>query len=271
MVVIGFLTARKSVKFNYRTFHAWALFSIAAMLLVVMNILRIPDGYDVWQAKRRLAHARTSDQIHHVALESPSNKLIKLVLASNDAVQESSTATVQLIKDLEPKGITLNTMRAASTRDQLVESARELRAAATAAESTMTRYLAILESERSSISEAGRAIYPVDPLYVVPNFMGALARRQEISRERMNKTFMAIRTFYSAKRDVADFLVRNWDLARSPKERSTFADQATSDRYYKLSAAVRATQATMVELERDDLKFDADRRTLWNFEIGRPR
>jgi hypothetical protein len=39
----------------------------------------------------------------------------------------------------------------------------------------------------------------------------------------MSETFMAIKTFYSLKSEMAEFLVRNWDAARSPKERSTFA------------------------------------------------
>jgi hypothetical protein len=215
-----------------------------------------------------LVHAPTPDQIRRVAVDHPSNKFLELVLATNDAVQESFTATTQLVKELEPQGITLDTMRMAPTRDQLMENARDLRAAAARAELGMTRYLVVLESERSNVNQAGQKIYPRDPLHVLPNFMRALSMREDIVRERMGKTFIAIEKFYSLKGDVAEFLVRNWDNARSPKERSTFADQATSDQYYRLAAMVRAAQAAMLELERGNLKFNSDRRTLWTAQIG---
>jgi hypothetical protein len=271
LVLVGILITRKSIKVGYRTLRISALSAMATLQLIVMNIDRIPDAYDVWQTKRLLAHARTSNQIQRLAVDHPSNKFVELVLASNDAVRQSSTATMQLMKELEPQGITLDTMRVAPTRDQLVENARDLRAAAARAEMAMTRYLAILESERSNIERAGRKIYSRDPLYVLPNSMTALGRRQDILRERMSKTFVAIEMFFSRKGDVAEFLVRNWDAARSGKERYTFADQATSDKYYKLVALVRAAQTTMLGLERDNLKFDADQRMLWNVEIGSPR
>jgi hypothetical protein len=178
------------------------------------------------------------------------------------------------VKELEPQGITLDTMRMVPSRDQLMENARELRAAAARAELAMNRYLAILailEFERSNVDQAGQKIYPKDPLHVLPDFMAALKRQRDILRERMSKTFMAIKMFYSLKSEVADFLVRNWDAGRSPKERSTFADQAASDKFHKLAAMVRAAQASMLELERDNLKFNANRRTLWSAQLGGSR
>jgi len=241
------------------------------MLLVLMNVDRLPDAFDVWQAKRLLAHAHTPDQIQRVAFDHPSNKFVELVLASNDAMKLSSTATRQLIKDLAPQGITLDTMRAASTASQLTENARELRAAAARAELAMERYVGILDSERFNIDQAGQNIYRRDPLQVLPGFMGAVQRQQTILRERMRKTFAALQAFYSAKADVAEFLVRNFDIARSAKERTAFADQAAGQKYSKMAIGVRAAQTVVLELERDNQRFNADRRALWNEQFGGTR
>ena len=274
LVLICVSITRKSIKTGCRTFRVCLPLAAAAFLLLVMNFDRLPTAFDVWQAKRLLVHARTPDQIRAVAVEHPSNKFLELVLATNDAVRDSFTATTQLVKELEPQGITLDTMRMVPTRDQLMENARDLRAAAARAELAMNRYLAILailESERSNVDQAGQKIYPKDPLHVLPDFMAALKRQHDILRERMSKTFMAIKMFYSLKSEVADFLVRNWDAGRSPKERSTFADQAASDKFHKLAAMVRAAQASMLELERDNLKFNANRRTLWSAQLGGSR
>jgi hypothetical protein len=259
LVLLGVLITRKSIEPGHRILRICTLFAIAASLLVVMNFDRLPDAFDVWQAKALLANARTPEQIRRVALHHPSNKFVELVVASNDAVQESVTATAQLLEELEPKGITLDIMRAAPTREQLVENARDLRAAAARAELGMTRYLAILDSERSKVDQTGQKIYSKDPVRVLPDFMTALERRENVLRERMKNTFMAIKTFYSLKGDVAEFLVRNWDVTRP---RTTFADQATSDKYHKLAAMVRAAQAEILALERSNLKFNADRRIL---------
>jgi len=97
--------------------------------------------------------------------------------------------------------------------------------------------------------------------------MAAIKKREDILRERMSKTFKAIETFYSLKSDVAEFLVQNWGAPRFSQKQSTFADRATSDKY-KLAAMVRAAQSAMLELEQDNLKFNLDRRTLWNSQIG---
>jgi hypothetical protein len=271
LMLLGVLITRKSVKSGCGTFRVCMLLAVAAFLLLVMNLDRLPAALDVWQAKRLLVHARTSDQIRRIAVDHPSIKFLELVLAANDAVQESFTATTRLVKELEPQGITLDTMRMAPTRDKLMENARDLRAAAARAELGLTRYLAILESERSNVDQAGQKIYPKDPLHVLPDFMAALNRREDVLRERMGNTFTAMKTFYSLKSDVAEFLVRNWDVVRSPKERSAFADQTASDKYHKLAALVRAAQASVLELERDNLKINADRRTLWSAHIGGSR
>lgn len=146
-----------------------------------------------------------------------------------------------------------------------------MRTAAAGAELATTRYFAILELERANVDQAGRKIYPTDPLFVVSNLMATLAKRQESLRDRMAKTFVAIGVFYSAKADVAEFLVRNWDAAPTMKERLTFADKATSEKYNKLAAAARAAETTMLDLERGNAKLIEDRKTLWNVKIGRPQ
>lgn len=265
LVLLGILITQNSTKSGHRILRACSLFAVAALLLVVMNVDRLPDAFDVWQAKTLLAHARTPEQIRRVALDHPSNRFVELVLASNDAAQESAAATAQLLQELEPQGITLDTLRAAPSREQLVENARDLRAAAARAEFGMTRYLAILDSERAQVDKMGQKIYSRDPLRVLPDFMAAFGRREDALRERMKKTFMAIETFYSLKGDVAEFLVRNWDVTRP---RTAFPDQATSDKYHKLASMVRTAQAGMLELERGNQKLKAERRTLWSQQIG---
>jgi hypothetical protein len=162
LVLICVLITRKSIKTGRRSFRVYEPLAAAAFLLLVMNVDRLPAAFDVWQAKRLLVHARTTDQIRGITVDHPSNKFLELVLATNDAVRDSFTATTQLVKELEPQGITLDTMRMVSTRDQLMENVRDLRAAAARAELAMNSYLAILESERSDVDQAGQKIYSKD-------------------------------------------------------------------------------------------------------------
>lgn len=74
-------------------------------------------GLDVWQAKQLLARTQSFAQIASLAHDHVGNRFLELVQGANDATQQSSAAAVELKKGIEPKGITLATMRAASTRD----------------------------------------------------------------------------------------------------------------------------------------------------------
>jgi hypothetical protein len=252
----------------YKTLHIYAILAITSMLLVIMNVSRLPMGFEVWRAQQLLAKARSSAQINQLAHDHADNRFLKLVLAVDDAIQKSSAATVELKKEIEPKGITLTTMRAASRRDELVENSRIMRAATATVELAMTRYVRILEIERANLDEVGQKIYPNDPLFLVPNLLKALGKREEILKERMGKAFTAIGMFYSAKADVAEFLLRNWDAVLTSKERSTFADRATNEKYQKLAAAVRAAQTVVLDLERENANFVEDRKATWNIKVG---
>jgi hypothetical protein len=270
LVAIVVWNTRSSIKFGVGTLHIYAISAVAAVLLVIMNVFRLPMGFDVWRAQQLLGQTRSSTQINRLAHDHANNKFLEFIQAVDDVIQKSSAAAVELKTEMEPKGITLTTMRAASRRDQLVEDARAMRAAAASAELAMTRYLRVLEIERASLDEAGRKIYPNDPLFLVSNLMKVIEKREERLKERMGKTFEAIETFYSTKAEVAEFLLRNWDAGPAPKERSTFTDRATSEKYEKLAAAVRAAQTVVLDLERENAKLVEDRKALWNIKVGRP-
>jgi hypothetical protein len=244
--------------------------ALAGMLLVVMNLSRLSAGFEVWQAKLLLAHRPISTEITRVVHDRTQNRFLELLRAADYAIRQSSNAALELKQNMEPKGITLTTMRTASARDQLVKNALALRAAAANALLAPTQYLLILDAERSSIDEAAQKLYPTDPLFVGPHLIAALAKRQQVLRERMEQTFVMIGAFYSAKADVAEFLVRNWDVAPTSRDPSTFADKATSDRYNWLVARVRATQTAVQDLERGNAKLIENRRALWTIKVGPP-
>jgi GYF domain 2 len=271
LFLMGIGATQKSKSESYWSLRFFVLSAIAASLLVVMNLNILPDALDFWQAKRLLTHARASEQIKSLAIDHPSNKYIHLVLISNEAVQQSSASTAQLIKDIEPQGITLDSMRVASTRDQLLENAKDLRAAGARATLARPRYVELLDIELSAIEQAGHTIYSSDPIHLLSGFMGALRKRDDVLRERMGKTFKAIEVFYFAKSDVAEFLAQHWDeyrVTRLSKPSSATIDRATSDRYSKLVAIVRAAQSTMLALERDNVKADADRKMFWKEQVA---
>jgi uncharacterized protein DUF4339 len=269
LVALLVWNTRSSIRFSYETSYIYAILAVAAGLLMVMNVFRLPMGFEVWRAQQSLSQARSSAQINQLAHDHAGNRFLQLMLVVDDAIQKSSVATTELKREIEPKGITLTTMRAASRRDQLVGDAQAMRAAAASAELAMTRYVDILESERATLDEAGREIYTSDPLFLVLNLMRALKKRDENLKERMGKAFTAAKIFYSAKAEVAEFLMRNWDAAPTAKERSTFSDRATSEKYEKLTATVRAAQTVMLDLERENTKLVGDRKALWNIKVGR--
>jgi hypothetical protein len=230
-----------------------------------MNLHALPDALDAWHGKRLMAHARASEQIQDIALRHPSNKFVQLVLASNIATKQSSANTMQLIKDLEPQGISLDAIRSAPTRDQLMQNANDLRAAEARAALALPDYLAILDSERSVVEHSGRQIYADDPIQLLPGFMEAFERRESFLRERMGKMFKAIGALYSATGDVAEFLARYWDeyrIARISKASPTFTDQTINSQYNKLVAKVNGARTEVAALERDNRKFNSDQKTL---------
>ena len=269
LVCVGI--ARQAKIRGFSAFRFCALSALSALLLVVMNIDKLPDALDAWQGRRLLAPVRTSEQVQRVALKSPTNKFVQLVLASHDATQQTFAATAQLIKDLEPQGLTVDAVRAASTRDQLTENAKELRAAEARAALALPHYFSILESERASIEQAGRKLYADDPHHLLPGFMEAVGRRQDNLRERMGRTFKAIGAYYSVMGDAAEFVAQHWDQYRTTrvsKVSFTAADQGTSAQYNKLMASAHAAQAAAVALERDNRKLNSDVKVLWT-EVAR--
>ena len=264
LICIGI--ARQAGMRGFSAFRFCALSGLSAGLLVIMNIAKLPDALDAWQGRRLLAPARTSEQVQRVALKSPANKFIQLVMASHDAAQQTLAATAQLTKDLEPRGLTFDAVRAATNRDQLTENARELRAAEARAALALPHYFSILEAERAGVEQAGRKLYADDPHHILPGFMDALGRREDQLRERMGRTFKAIGAYYAAMGDAAEFVAQHWDqyrTARVSKVSFTAADQGTNAQYGKLMASVHAAQSAVAALERDNRKFNADLKAMW--------
>ena len=266
LLLICIWIARRGAMRSFSASRFCALSALSALLLVVMNLDRLPDALDAWQGKRLLAAARTSEQAQRVALKAPANKFLQLVSASYETTRQTVAATTQLMRDLEPQGFTFDAVRGATSRDQLTESAKELRVAEARAALALPRYFSILEAERVDVEQAGRRIYLDDPHHLLPGFMAALRKRQEHLRECMGRTFQAIGAYYSAMGDVAEFVAQHWDQYRAgrvSKISFTAADQGTNAQYNKLMMSVHAAQAAMVALERDNRKFNSDLKPLW--------
>ncbi len=216
-LLIAMAVARRAGMRALSTFRFCALSGFSALLLVVMNVDRLPDALDAWQGRRLLAPVRSAEQIQRVALMSPANKFVRLVSAAYEATQQTSAATAQLVKDLEPLGLTFEAVRTSASRDQLIESAKELRTAEASAALALPHYFSILEAERAGIEQAGRRLYGDDPQQLMPGFMAALRTRQEHLRERMGRTFKAIGTYYAAMGDAAEFIAQHWDQYRTTR------------------------------------------------------
>ena len=264
LLILGITAISKSSRRNITYLCLCSL--IAALLLVVKNLDQLPDALDAWQAKRWLAHARTSEQVRRLVSEHPSNRFIRFALAASDATDRSFAATVQLIDDVERNGITLDTLRASATADQLEGFVQELHAAEGRARSAMASYALILETERSVIEQAGHAIYPSDPLRLVPRVVQTISMQEDVLRERMGRMFDDFTTFYSHKKEVAEVLAKNWNeykVARSTRQRSIFSDQTINYKYNRLISDVRAAQPIIISLKKDNLKFNASRHATW--------
>ena len=266
LLLLCIAVAHRAGMLGFSTLRFCVLSALSGLLLVVMNLDRLPDALDAWQGRRLLATVRTSEQALRVALKSPENKFVQLISASYDATRQTLAATTQLIKDLEPHGLTFDAVRGATSRDQLMESATELRVAEARAALALPRYFSILESERGDVEQAGRRIYADDPYHLLPRYMAALGRRQEHLRERMGRTFQAIGAYYSAMGDAAEFVAQHWDqfrAARISKVSFTAADQGTNAQYNRLMTSVRAAQAVVAVLDRENRKYNADLKSLW--------
>jgi hypothetical protein len=265
LLAIGFGLMRQLEVIRFSPFHSAAAPAMAGLLLIAANGYRLPDAFDVWQGKRLVSNLHTMKDIQHIAREHPKSKFIALLLASHDAVRESTIAVRQLIDSFPAKGITLDVVLATSTRDKLTQQAEELRAAEARAILAWSDYLQILENERSVVERVGREIYPGDPLHVLPKVMQVLANRQELLREHMDKKFKAIAALHSAKGDLAEFMASHFEQSRGlrlPGVQTTFVDQATSDQLKRLAANVRAAQTNLAGFDRDNRIVNAEQNGL---------
>jgi len=89
----------------------------------------------------------------------------------------------------------------------------------------------------------------------------------------MSRTFRAIGAYYSAMGDVAEFVAQHWEQYRATRvSKVSFAaaDHGTNDQYNRLMASLRAAQAAMVALERENRKVNSDLKVLWT-EVAKAR
>ncbi len=261
---------KKKMRPKLLDFHFCAIVITAAVLLGIMNVQRIAAGFDVWQAKQLLSRAQSSGHLKGAALHHPSNKFLALLLAVENATEDSAKAILELRNRIERKEITLTTLRSASSRDQLVADARALHSASSDAEAAMSLYSEISISELSKIEKAKNDLYPSDRLFVAQNVLSAVTNRQQLLNARMARVFKAIAQFYAVKADVAELLIRNWDVVSAAHGRAGFADRETSEKYSKLATAARAAQANLQDIDRENSKLLADRSGVWRVKVGRP-
>jgi hypothetical protein len=270
LAIICAWVTKKKIRLKLLDLHLCVIFIVSAVLLGIMNIQRIAIGFDVWQAKQLLSHAQSSEHLRKAALDHPSNRFLAFLLATEDATEDSAKAITELRNRIERKEITLTTLRSASSRDQLVSDARALHTASSNAEAAMSLYSEISNSELNRIEEAKRKIYPSDTLFVAQNVLTAATKRHQLLNVRIEKAFTTIAQFYASKADVADLLIRNWDGVSAAHGRAGFADRETSEKYSKLAAAVRAIQASLQDVDRENSKLLADRTSMWRVKVGRP-
>jgi hypothetical protein len=226
------------------------------------NMRNVPIDVDLRDAVAVLKGLRDPSQIDRVVKDNPSNVFLVLMAEIRRASQETSRLIEKLIDETEPPTLPKELNYARASRVQLEAYRLDLEAAEANAMAAMSRYIALLESEREKVEVVVRSL-DIDDRYIRAALSG-IDKRQAQSTDITSKMLSANAEFYRATGGYVAFLIEQFEHYKvSTNGHFMFSSQSIADRYDVASKQINDAMKRIAELEEERRKLAQFQQEQW--------
>jgi hypothetical protein len=226
------------------------------------NIRNVPNNVGLRDAVAILKDLRDPSQIDRVVKDNPSNVFLLLMAEIRRASQETGRLIEKLIVEIEPPTLPKKLNYARASRAQLEAYRLDLEAAEANAMAAMSRYAALLESEREKVEVVVRSL-KIDDRYIRAALSG-IDKRQAQSTDITSKMLSANAEFYRATRGYVAFLIEQFEHYKvSTNGHFVFSSQSIADRYDVASKQINDAIKRIAELEEERKKLARFQQEEW--------
>jgi hypothetical protein len=218
------------------------------------NIRNVPNNVGLTEAVAILKGLRDPNQIDRVVKDNPSNIVLLLMAEIRRASQETGRLIEKLIDEIEPPTLLKELNYARASLAQLEAYRLDLEAAEANAMAAMSRYVALLESEREKVEVVVRSLN-IDDRYIRAALSG-IDKRQAQSTDITSKMLSANAEFYRAAGGYVAFLIEQSEHYKvSTNGHFMFSSQSIADRYDVASRQINDAIKRIAELEEERKKL----------------
>jgi hypothetical protein len=226
------------------------------------NIRIVPNNVGLRDAVAILKDVRDPSQIDRVVKDNPSNVLLLLMAEIRRASQETGRLMEKVIDEIEPPTLPKELTYARASRAQLEAYRLDLEAAEANAMAAMSRYVALLESEREKVEVVVRSL-DIDDRYIRAALSG-IDKRQAQSTDITSKMLSANAEFYRATGGYVAFLIEQFEHYKvSTNGHFMFSSQSMADRYEAASRQINDAIKRLAELEEERKKLTQVQQEEW--------
>jgi hypothetical protein len=222
----------------------------------------VPIDVDLRDAVVVLKGFRDPSQIDRVVKDNPSNVFLVLIAEIRRASQETSRLIEKLIDEIEPPTLPKELNYARASRAQLEAYRLDLEVAEANAMAAMSRYIALLESEREKVEVVVRSL-DIDDRYIRAALSG-IDKRQAQSTDITSKMLSANAEFYRATGGYVAFLIEQFEHYKvSTNGNFMFSSQSIADRYEAAFRQINDAIKRIAELEEERRKLAQFQQEEW--------
>ena len=226
------------------------------------NIRIVPNNVGLRDAVAILKDVRDPSLIDRVVKDNPSNVLLLLMAEIRRASQETGRLMEKVIDEIEPPTLPKELTYARASRAQLEAYRLDLEAAEANAMAAMSRYVALLESEREKVEVVVRSL-DIDDRYIRAALSG-IDKRQAQSTDITSKMLLANAEFYRATGGYVAFLIEQFEHYKvSTNGHFMFSSQSMADRYEVASRQINDAIKCLAELEEERKKLTQFQQEEW--------
>ena len=226
------------------------------------NIRIVPNNVGLRDAVAILKDVRDPSLIDRVVKDNPSNVLLLLMAEIRRASQETGRLMEKVIDEIEPPTLPKELTYARASRAQLEAYRLDLEAAEANAMAAMSRYVALLESEREKVEVVVRSL-DIDDRYIRAALSG-IDKRQAQSTDITSKMLSANAEFYRATGGYVAFLIEQFEHYKvSTNGHFMFSSQSMADRYEVASRQINDAIKRLAELEEERKKLTQFQQEEW--------
>jgi hypothetical protein len=210
----------------------------------------IRNDADITDAVAILKDLRDPSQIDRAVKDNPSNVFLLLMAEIRRASHETGRLIEKLIDEIEPPTLPKELNYARASRAQLEAYRVDLEAAEGNAMAAMSRFVALLESEREKVEVVVRSL-DVDDRYIHAALSG-IDKRQAQSTDLTSKMFSANAELYRATAGYVALLIEQFEHYKvSTNGHFMFSSQSIADRYDVASKQIDDAIKRISELEEE--------------------